>query len=744
MVMFGLSAEKYNGLEGDVEGPLTAEGRHVVRVRLADGETTQAIKVRPRNLRRRRADDHDDPGGSGGGSGGGVMSPAVLAAMMYAQRSDPPSSSGATAQQEQHPQQQQEQRAKAGSTKAALCGMAEAAEGGSMKGNLKGSLKGNLEGEALSDWVAASKGAATASKDAAYSSSFVGELIADGKLRQSEVDAIWAKAVGSGATEADVAAFELFWRAVDSLFDTALTSKEIRRWLKKHGFAPGDLRSEVQIRNVDLGNMSQSPMAKACSLGDLKVCQWLYENGAAEDVTKANKGEFNEEGFTPMLWACRGGHLSVCKWLYKSGAAAHISKAGCDGYHGSPSERALLPIFVACRRGHLSVCKWLLKMGAVTDVSKAVGKGSSLMHTACAAGQLHVCKWLLKLGTTVDVTKANDLGETPMFSATGNLSVCKWLYEVGAAADVTKANNTGETPMQTACQGDNLSVCKWLYEVGAAADITKAETKYGYTPMICATENGYLRICQWLCEVGTAEEVRAMVSAATLPDELYGYSPDELYGSTGHTPFLIASWEGHFSICQLLASHGALTDPATGHVSQAMVNRETRKCSDLPGLLEHMETALATHHTFLHVVLRASIILPAAAVNQQQQQQEKLEGGRGGDTSTSSADPTTSGPCLLPLLPREILKRVGSWLGVEVQRGLRNVQELVEALAVVEPAADSADEEEDEDEDEDEEEDGDWEEEFQDGIHAMLAQFLPGFPDLSAPPDLGGGGAAGT
>ena len=189
-----------------------------------------------------------------------------------------------------------------------------------------------------------------------------------------------------------------------------------------------------------------------------------------------------------------------------------------------------------------------------------------------------------------------------------------------------------------------------------------------------------------------------MVSAATLP-ELYG-------SSTGHTPFLIASWEGHFSICQLLASHGALTDPATGHVSQAMVNRETRKCSDLPGLLEHMETALATHHTFLHVVLRASIILPAAAVNQQQQQQqqqEKLEGGRGGDTSTSSADLIISGSCLLPLLPREILKRVGSWLGVEVQRGLRNVQELVEALAVVEPAADSADEEEEDEEDEEDE-----------------------------------------
>ena len=47
MVMFGLSAEKYNGLEGDVEGPLTAEGRHVVRVRLVDGERLTARRPKP-------------------------------------------------------------------------------------------------------------------------------------------------------------------------------------------------------------------------------------------------------------------------------------------------------------------------------------------------------------------------------------------------------------------------------------------------------------------------------------------------------------------------------------------------------------------------------------------------------------------------------------------------------------------------------------------------------------------------
>ena len=30
------------------------------------------------------------------------------------------------------------------------------------------------------------------------------------------------------------------------------------------------------------------PMARGCYKGELNVCKWLYDNGAAEDITKAN------------------------------------------------------------------------------------------------------------------------------------------------------------------------------------------------------------------------------------------------------------------------------------------------------------------------------------------------------------------------------------------------------------------------------------------------------------------------
>ena len=68
------------------------------------------------------------------------------------------------------------------------------------------------------------------------------------------------------------------------------------------------------------------PLARGCYKGELNVCKWLYDNGAAEDITKA----YNH-GVTPMHRACYGGHLSVCQWLFEVGAAGDITKTDDDG-----------------------------------------------------------------------------------------------------------------------------------------------------------------------------------------------------------------------------------------------------------------------------------------------------------------------------------------------------------------------------------------------------------------------------
>ena len=94
-----------------------------------------------------------------------------------------------------------------------------------------------------------------------------------------------------------------------------------RAWLAEEGFAEGDLRSEITIDDCEW-----FPMLDACYEGELGVCKWLHNNGAAADITKADNN-----GATPMWIACQNGHLSVCKWLFEVGAAADITKANNNG-----------------------------------------------------------------------------------------------------------------------------------------------------------------------------------------------------------------------------------------------------------------------------------------------------------------------------------------------------------------------------------------------------------------------------
>ena len=185
---------------------------------------------------------------------------------------------------------------------------------------------------------------------------------------------------------------------------------EMLAWLRNEGFGEGNLR---QVQKIADGPPTW-PMGRACEKGDLKVCQWLYDNGAAEDIMRSN------DYFNPMLWASIRGHLSVCKWLYKMGASADIIRPNCGG---------ITPMHWAAEYGHLSVCKFLFKV-STADI----------------------------------VTKEDDSGRTPMLNAcaSGHLLVCEWLFEVGAAKDIAKADQEGNTPMEIAYLMHRLPVCQWL------------------------------------------------------------------------------------------------------------------------------------------------------------------------------------------------------------------------------------------------------------------------------------------
>ena len=84
----------------------------------------------------------------------------------------------------------------------------------------------------------------------------------------------------------------------------------MRAWLKKEGFQEGDLRS-ANSRNCEYLH----PMGHACYKGELNVCKWLFEVGAAADITKATN-----HGTTPMRAASDENHIPVQQWLALKGA----------------------------------------------------------------------------------------------------------------------------------------------------------------------------------------------------------------------------------------------------------------------------------------------------------------------------------------------------------------------------------------------------------------------------------------
>ena len=66
----------------------------------------------------------------------------------------------------------------------------------------------------------------------------------------------------------------------------------VRAWLMSQGFRSGEIRREKEFHDVNEKykivwynkSIWMHPMARGCYKGELNVCKWLYDNGAAEDI----------------------------------------------------------------------------------------------------------------------------------------------------------------------------------------------------------------------------------------------------------------------------------------------------------------------------------------------------------------------------------------------------------------------------------------------------------------------------
>jgi len=235
-------------------------------------------------------------------------------------------------------------------------------------------------------------------------------------------------------------------------------------WLRARGFNPdGDLCKTVKSKRSRYSTLikTSTAMCEAARAGELSVCRFLCEHGAASTISVPD----SPQECTPVLLACQGGHLEVAQWLVELGGTGDIRTADiCDQ----------TPFLLACVGGHLEVAQWLFGTGAAGDINEQTtdeyGQSMTLMYSACRGGHLDLVKWLYSLGAT----KGGD--ETLLHAAcsAGHLDVAKWLFEVGVAEDIRARTVEGCTLMRAATNehfvAANLDVVQWLALSGCAND----------------------------------------------------------------------------------------------------------------------------------------------------------------------------------------------------------------------------------------------------------------------------------
>ena len=123
------------------------------------------------------------------------------------------------------------------------------------------------------------------------------------------------------------------------------------------GFDPNNVGDVKSQQNYDAGMHAHhaiTPMGYFAMMGDLPMMRWLYVNGAD---TRDEDIDWN----FPMYRATIHGNLGICKWLFQHGAAKDVKRRTRLGEQDAHSPLCLA--FLTNTKQH--VCKWLILNGAL-------------------------------------------------------------------------------------------------------------------------------------------------------------------------------------------------------------------------------------------------------------------------------------------------------------------------------------------------------------------------------------------
>ncbi|XP_018612889.2 ankyrin repeat domain-containing protein 50 [Scleropages formosus] len=295
-------------------------------------------------------------------------------------------------------------------------------------------------------------------------------------------------------------------------------------------------------------------LANAAHMGSADVAQLLLTRGADLELV-------DFQGQTPLILAARQGHakvlLALLDWAAQHGleVARMVNHADNEGWTALRS---------AAWAGHVEMVRMLLDAGAEVDGSDSEGR--TALRAAAWAGHEDVLLTLLNKGAQVD--QPDREGRTPLVAAAymGHRDAVEILLDAGAEVD--RPDGDGRTALSVAAMcvpsaagGNRGDVVSLLLERGADPGHRDRDNM---TPLLLAAYEGHVEVVELLLEAG------ADVDESTAA-----------HASGAITPLLAAASMGHMAAVSAVLFWGAAVDAIDSEGRTALSLAATRGSTDV-------------------------------------------------------------------------------------------------------------------------------------------------------------------